>query len=453
MEKNQLLQTEQAVIAGLLSRPGSVYEVSGRLRAEMFGNQDLGFVYRSILSLMDKGVGIDMLTVENEMERLDKAAYDHLNGLSFLSEMLVAVRTDHHIVWHANEIVRKYLLRFLSAKLQEKQLAASLPDAEVPELLMGIDDVTDRVRSELASEASIEDAGSVASRVLEISYGNQWKREQGDNCCIATGLSEYDTLAGGLFEGELTVLAARPSMGKSAVALWMALRAARSGKAVSFFSVEMSKDQIGTRLLSMISGVDSACLRYKGTNEQERGLLGKAQEELAHLPLTIEYCGSDTIDDMRAKAMMLHKQGKLDLLFIDYLNLINIGIAKNTLQETTDLALGNIARKAKLMAEEMQVPVVLLAQLNRESEKRPAPHFPVLSDLRNSGAIEQVADVVTFVYRAEKYNITFDKNTKEDLRGVGLLLLAKNRNGATGIARFRYNPAMSCLSDYSAKLF
>ena len=177
------------------------------------------------------------------------------------------------------------------------------------------------------------------------------------------------------------------------------------------------------------------------------GCWGKAQEELAHLPLTIEYCGSDTIDDMRAKAMMLHKQGKLDLLFIDYLNLINIGVAKNTLQETTDLALGNIARKAKLMAEEMQVPVVLLAQLNRESEKRPAPHFPVLSDLRNSGAIEQVADVVTFVYRAEKYNI------KEDLRGVGLLLLAKNRNGATGIARFRYNPAMSCLSDYSASLF
>lgn len=241
-------------------------------------------------------------------------------------------------------------------------------------------------------------------------------------------------------------------MGKSAVALWMALNAARQGKAAAFFSVEMSKEQIVIRLLSMMSGVDGNSLRFKGTSAADRQRLEKAQKELERLPMTLEYCGSDTVEDIRAKAQTLHKQGKLNVLFVDYLNLINIVVSKNQLQETTDLALGNIVRKIKLMAEEMDIPVVLLAQMNRESERRPAPNFPVLSDLRNSGAIEQVADAVIFVYRAEKYGITHDPKTKEDLRGVGLLLLAKNRNGATGVARFRYNPAMTCLTDYDPRV-
>lgn len=170
------------------------------------------------------------------------------------------------------------------------------------------------------------------------------------------------------------------------------------------------------------------------------------------MPLTLEYCGSDTIEDMRAKAQSLHKKGWLGVLYIDYLNLINIILSKNDLQETTDLALGNIARKAKLMAEEMKIPVVLLAQLNRDVDRRQGSHFPMLSDLRNSGAIEQVADGGIFVYRAEKYNIFYDPKTKEDLRGVGMLLVAKNRNGATGIAKFRYNPAMTCLTDYDPRV-
>ena len=241
-------------------------------------------------------------------------------------------------------------------------------------------------------------------------------------------------------------------MGKSAVALWMALNMARQGKPVAFFSVEMSKEQNVMRLLSMISGVDADRLRFKGTSASDRARLEEAKKELERLPLTLEYCGADTIEDMRAKAQSLHKQGKLGALYIDYLNLINIIVSKNNLQETTDLALGAIARKAKLMAEEMEIPVVLLAQLNREVERRQGSHFPMLSDLRNSGAIEQVADAVIFVYRAEKYNIFYDPKTKEDLRGVGMLMVAKNRNGAIGIAKFRYNPTMTCLTDYDPRI-
>lgn len=445
------LAMEQAVIAGLLSSPDAIFDVADRLQPEMFSDQRLQFVYLAILSLVESGTGIDMLTVENEMLRKDRGLYEQLNGLSFLSEMLLDVRTDAHIRIHADELVRCYTLRQLVNGLKKKETEAQLPSADVAQLLTGVEELAGALRNGMAHTSSMENAGTVAQRVLEQSYLEQAQRESGEIIHIQSGLYDLDVLTGGLYKGELTVIAGRPSMGKSAVALWMAVQAARQGKAVAYFSVEMSKEQNVLRLLSMLSGVNSDCLRYKGTSAADRLRLAAAQKELESLPVTLEYCGSDTIDDMRAKAQSLHKQGKLGVLFIDYLNLINIVISKNHLQETTDLALGNIARKAKLMAEEMDIPVVLLAQLNREVDRRP-PHLPVLSDLRNSGAIEQVADVVTFVYRSEKYNIFYDPKTKEDLHGIGLLIVAKNRNGATGVAKFRYNPTMTCLTDYDPRV-
>lgn len=449
---NVNLPMEQAVIAGLLSSPDAIFDVRDRLRAEMFSHSGIRFVYEAILSLVEAGKGVDMLTVEDEMRRLDSAMYGKLDGLLFLSEMLLDVRNDSHIRIHTDELVRCYTLRQLVNGLKEKEVQAVQPSADVAVLLAGVEELAGSLRGELTRSSSMEDAGKVAARVLEKSYQEQTEREAGISKQIRTGLRDLDTLTGGLYPGELIVIPGRPSMGKSAVALWMALQAARQGKAVAFFSVEMSKEDNVMRLLSMLSGIDADRIRFKGTNQSERIRLEAAQKELDRLPITIEYCGSDTVEDIRAKAQVLYKQNKLALLFIDYLNLINIVVSKTNLQETTDLALGNITRKIKLMAEEMQIPVVLLAQMNRESDHRQAPHFPVLSDLRNSGAIEQIADVVIFVYRAEKYNIFYDPKTKEDLRGIGLLMVAKNRNGATGVAKFRYNPAMTCLTDYDPRV-
>ena len=449
---NTNLRLEQAVIAGLLISPEAIFDVADRLQPDMFSDNRIGFVYRTVLSLMNSGIAVDMLTVENEMRRLDNSLYMQLNGLSFLSDILLDVRTDTHIRIHADQLVRCYTLRRLVNELKKKETEAQLPSADVTALLTGIETVASSLRDGMAHVSSMENAGAVAARVLEGSYCEQALRESGKMTRILSGLHDLDAMTGGLYKGELTIIAGRPSMGKSAVALWMALNMARQGKPVAFFSVEMSKEQNVMRLLSMISGVDADRLRFKGTSASDRARLEEAKKELERLPLTLEYCGADTIEDMRAKAQSLHKQGKLGALYIDYLNLINIIVSKNNLQETTDLALGAIARKAKLMAEEMEIPVVLLAQLNREVERRQGSHFPMLSDLRNSGAIEQVADAVIFVYRAEKYNIFYDPKTKEDLRGVGMLLVAKNRNGATGIAKFRYNPTMTCLTDYDPRI-
>ena len=451
-QPNTNLRLEQAVIAGLLVSPEAIFDVADRLQPDMFSDNRTGFVYRAVLSLMASGTAVDMLTVENEMRRLDNGLYIQLNGLSFLSDMLLDVRSDAHIRIHADELLRCYTLRQLVNELKKKETEAQLPSADVTALLTGIEDLAGSLRDGMAHVSSMENAGAVAARVLDKSYREQALLESGEISRLFFGLHDLDTMTGGLYKEELTVVAGRPSMGKSAVALWMALHQARQGTAVAYFSVEMSKEQNVMRLLSMISGVNADSLRFKGTTASDRARLEEAKKELERLPLTLEYCGSDTIEDMRAKAQSLHKKGWLGVLYIDYLNLINIILSKNDLQETTDLALGNIARKAKLMAEEMKIPVVLLAQLNRDVDRRQGSHFPMLSDLRNSGAIEQVADGVIFVYRAEKYNIFYDPKTKEDLRGVGMLLVAKNRNGATGIAKFRYNPAMTCLTDYDPRV-
>ena len=451
-QPNTNLRLEQDVIAGLLVSPEAIFDVADRLQPDMFSDNRTGFVYRAVLSLMASGTAVDMLTVENEMRRLDNGLYIQLNGLSFLSDMLLDVRSDAHIRIHADELVRCYTLRQLVNELKKKETEAQLPSADVTALLTGIEDLAGSLRDGMAHVSSMENAGAVAARVLDKSYREQALLESGEISRLFFGLHDLDTMTGGLYKEELTVVAGRPSMGKSAVALWMALHQARQGTAVAYFSVEMSKEQNVMRLLSMISGVNADSLRFKGTTASDRARLEEAKKELERLPLTLEYCGSDTIEDMRAKAQSLHKKGWLGVLYIDYLNLINIILSKNDLQETTDLALGNIARKAKLMAEEMKIPVVLLAQLNRDVDRRQGSHFPMLSDLRNSGAIEQVADGVIFVYRAEKYNIFYDPKTKEDLRGVGMLLVAKNRNGATGIAKFRYNPAMTCLTDYDPRV-
>lgn len=451
-QPNTNLRLEQAVIAGLLVSPEAIFDVADRLQPDMFSDNRTGFVYRAVLSLMASGTAVDMLTVENEMRRLDNGLYIQLNGLSFLSDMLLDVRSDAHIRIHADELVRCYTLRQLVNELKKKETEAQLPSADVTALLTGIEDLAGSLRDGMAHVSSMENAGAVAARVLDKSYREQALLESGEISRLFFGLHDLDTMTGGLYKEELTVVAGRPSMGKSAVALWMALHQARQGTAVAYFSVEMSKELNVMRLLSMISGVNADSLRFKGTTASDRARLEEAKKELERLPLTLEYCGSDTIEDMRAKAQSLHKKGWLGVLYIDYLNLINIILSKNDLQETTDLALGNIARKAKLMAEEMKIPVVLLAQLNRDVDRRQGSHFPMLSDLRNSGAIEQVADGVIFVYRAEKYNIFYDPKTKEDLRGVGMLLVAKNRNGATGIAKFRYNPAMTCLTDYDPRV-
>ena len=442
---------ERAVVVAMLATPASYHEVSDMLRPEMFYDASLRLLWQCAGHLAEKGVRIDMLTLEEEMRATDTEAYERLNGLSFLAGMLQAVRTDAHIRSHASFVRNAWLMRRLSACLKENMLQAMLPGCEAGKMLVKIERDLSLLQGEQYMGLEGRSTSEVAGEVLDRSRREQELREKGGRPQIQTGFGEFDEMTGGLYRKELTVISARPSMGKSAVALYMALQAARQGKHAVYFSVEMSEEEMVLRLLSMLSGVDPGKIRHKGFGPLEDQALENAREELNSLPIRLLYCGSLGVDEIRAYLSAAARRKEMDLFFIDYLNLMQTG-GIGARHETTDIALGEVVRKVKLMAMELDVPAVLLVQMNRESERRPAPYLPILSDLRNSGATEQVADCVVFVYRSEKYGITSDRKTNEDLRGVGHLMVAKNRNGSTGNARFRYNQTMTMFTDYNNRL-
>jgi replicative DNA helicase len=241
---------------------------------------------------------------------------------------------------------------------------------------------------------------------------------------ISTGFKRFDEMTGGLHPGELIIIAGRPSMGKTALALNIAQHVAvKLEKTVAFFSLEMSKESLLTRLLCATARVDSQRFRLGYLDQEERRRLQGSANELVEAPLYIDDTSGANIMDMHAKLRRLQAERPVGLVVLDYLQLMSgRGRFENRVQEISSLSRG-----LKLLAKELDLPIMVLSQLSRAPENRPGDHRPQLSDLRESGSIEQDADVVAFVFREEVY-----KPEREDLRGVAELLLSKQRNGPTG---------------------
>lgn len=441
-------EMELAVIMAVIAQSGAIADVAQRLLPDMFTNPDYRLVYRAMTALHDREADIDMLSIENEMRILEPAQAAGLGGLNFIADHMLTVRNATHIRTYAASVVRCWVLRRLCADMKEHTLKAHDPAVDVMSLLGGIHKGVQRLEDFFAVSTTTRTAGEVSRQVLEDIYGEQQARATGEELQVTTGIDEFDRCLGGLFKGELLVLAGRPSMGKTALALHTTLAAARKGKRVCFFSLEMTERQLISRLLCMISGVEPDKLRFKMLNAEERTRLNTAAEELDRLPLYLNYCSGCTFEEIRAKTMALHRRLPLDLIVIDYLNLIQVSpLTKNDVKDTMDLALGDICRRIKNLVMEADIAGLLLSQLNRNCESR-NDHVPVMSDLRNSGEIEQIADSIAFVYRPEQYREYYDKATKEDMRGLGQLFVAKNRNGATGEIRFRYNSFLTQIYPY-----
>ena len=281
----QSYPAERVLVAALLGRPASFHELGGRVTEEMFTEPGLRLVFRAFAELASRGERIDMATVEAEMFRLDHRLYGELNGVSFLSAMLQAVRNDSHIHEYVRLVQREWMLRGCVASLNKRGLEAQQPDVDVMKLLAGVTDDMDGLREHASGGVDVRMAAEVAREVLARSFRNQEAREKGEHIQVCTGFDELDDLTGGLYRGELAVLSGRPSMGKTAVALHMALQAARAGRNTLYFSIEMSEEEVTERILSMLSGVEAGKIRFKGTNREERALLEKAAAELAGLPL------------------------------------------------------------------------------------------------------------------------------------------------------------------------
>ena len=436
----QNLDAERAVIGGLLLDKDAVIKIVDIVTPEDFYETRHEIVYRAMLELFEKRKPIDIITLSEILE-----AEEHLKevgGSSYLAEVVNGTPSATNIVHWANIVKEKGILRRLIESASTIGTLGYDEDAD-------ISDTLDRAEQSLfaVSQSSMKDKFVPVKDVLTEAFDRIDKihkdKDKGAIRGVPSGFKDLDAVTAGFQESDLIILAARPSMGKTSFALNLAEHAAIEEKIpTAIFSLEMSKEQLVDRLLSSQAGVDSWKLRTGNLNDDDFPKIGYAMGILSEAPLYLDDTPGMNVMEIRAKARRLQMEHGLGLLIIDYLQLMEGrggGNDNNRVQE-----ISQISRSLKGLARELKVPVIALSQLSRAVEHRPDKR-PQLSDLRESGSIEQDADLVTFLYRDEYY----DPDT--DRKGITEVLIKKHRNGPTGGIELFFNPEQMRFRDLSKK--
>lgn len=436
-------QTEEAVLCALLARASRMAEFAPRLTAEMFQTPELALIYRAMASLYERGIQPDMVTTQAEMQRLDSDRCDARQGLGPLMGSMATVRHDDNLQAYVEELRRQALLRALRLTFESLRLKAQEASTDPIELIATAEQALMGLREQQRVGSPGRPLGELTAEVIE-EHRRRMARPT-VACGVLTGLRDFDRIIGGMQPGELFVEAGRPGDGKSAVALHIAYHAALAGHHVSLFSMEMTYRQIIDRFFTGQAAVDPAALRRSTLTAEDFERMEHFRQQVQRVNLFINYSAMNQLEQIRSEVLLQKKGAGCDLVIIDYLNLLDLRPAhKETLEQT----IARHVRRIKALAIEAQCPVLLLSQMNRNSETRgDKSHMPILSDLRDSGTIEQVADCVFFVYRPDRYGLAVDEKTGASLKNIARLVVAKNRNGSTGIASFRFNSSFTRLEN------
>ncbi len=402
------------------------------LRPEMFLDTNLGFVFRAMTVVYDRGLIPDLQTVDTELFRLDEPLARRLGGLAFMKEGLYLIRDVENAMEYAKEVRRFYLLRCLHGVFEGLMLRSALTDGDVDGLIGEAEQGLMGVRTEFAGAdcgVSVKEAGEAS-----LQFYQELRQEGLSPMGYPTGLPELDDLMGGIRKRELILMAGRPGFGKTAMALNMAMACAQSGVPTLFVSMEMSDRELVNRLFPKVGDVSADGLRIYGPTLKELDEMERVNREVfTNLPLTLDYSESLSMEQLRGKVLRANKLGLCDVLFVDYLGMMRMEQQKG---ETLDTAIGRVAYGLKGLATKADIPVVCLVQMNRKVEGRAPGAPPMLSDLKDSGNQEAAADIVLFVHRPDKLLASAPKR-------VGEMHLAKCRNGATGVVEFRFNVSFS----------
>lgn len=413
----QNTEAEEAVLGGLLIDPDAIIRVATILRPEDFYREKDAWIYDAIQILHERREPVDFLTVCDELER--RGRLNEVGGAAFITSLINAVPTSIHVEHYARIVERTATRRrLLDAAGQIAALAYQEAD-DVEEVVDHAEQILFGVSERRISRELVPIKVVLSEYYDRIEY---LTRHRGEMIGIPTGFSDIDRLLGGLQRSDMVILAARPSVGKTSLALSIAHNAAKKhGQRIAFFSLEMSSEQVVQRLISAETAIDSQRLRRGDIAEGEWGRFMKATSDLAETLFYIDDTPSISALELRTKARRLHAEVGIDLLVVDYLQLMRGDFrSENRVQE-----ISTISRALKALARELNVPVLALSQLSRSVESRQDKR-PILSDLRESGALEQDADVVIFIYRDEMYN----ENTER--QNIADIMVAKQRNGPTG---------------------
>jgi len=409
----------------MLVDPVAINDATLLLKSDDFALDSHRKIYVSMLSLVELGYAVDIVTVADDLRK--KRELDSVGGIAYLAYLSEDLPRKLSIENYVRIVRDKSLLRQLMVVCDLGMIAAADQSQEALEVL---NDVSGRLLE--ISEHAVSRTFSDIADIVASSFGSIDKLyEQGREVTgLATHYIDFDKMTSGLQNSELIIIAARPSMGKTAWAINIAQNAAvHDGKVVAVFSLEMSKESLLRRMLASEALVGSRKLQTGTMMREDRGKLNDALGRLIEAKMFIDDTPGITLAEMRAKARRLKQQeGRLDLIVIDYLQLMtgtNTSGKKGFENRTQEVS--SISRGLKALAKEMKLPVVALSQLSRGSEQRTGDKKPLLSDLRESGSIEQDADVVAFIHRAEYYD-----RDNEDLKGKAEIIIAKQRNGPTG---------------------
>lgn len=432
------LEAERSVLGGIFLKPDIFSEVIEIITASDFYKMAHKLIFEVMQEVYGSGESIDPIIVMDRLKRKDK--FDDIGGEAIFYEIIEEVPTAANILTYARIIKEKATLRKLG-DIGTKIVEMTYEGYE------DVDTILDRAEGMIFKVAESKESKDIVS--LKEVVTNEFERleqllqNKGVTTGISSGFKHFDEMTSGFHPSDLVILAARPSMGKTAFALNLALNAAmKAEKGVLVFSLEMSSSQLLQRLLAIEAGIGLQKIRNGFLGEDDWGKLGIASGKLANTEINIADVPNVNVLEIRSIARRLKAAGKLDIILIDYLQLIKgtSGKSDNRQQEISD-----ISRSLKGIARELDIPIIALSQLSRAPEQR-ADRRPMLSDLRESGAIEQDADMVVFLYRDDYYN------DESEQKGITEVIIGKQRNGPVGTVNLKFFHEITKFGDYTTKV-
>ncbi len=430
------VEAEEAVLGALMIDPEAIFKVLPFLKADDFYLQKHRWVYESVIRVHERREPVDFITLTTELDQQDHL--EAVGGGAYISQLISAVPSAISVESYGRLVEQTAVRRRLLGAAGD--IARFAYDEKLP-----VDQVVDRAEKALfgvSQKRSTRDLQSIQEIVPDYYDHIEYLYEhRGELMGVPSGFRDLDRVLGGFQRSDLLILAARPGVGKTSLMLTFALRAAEKRKVVALFSLEMSAEQLVQRLVAQISGIDAQRLRLGQLKDEEWPAFAEAIGHLSELPIYIDDTPSITVLQLRTKCRRLASERGLDMIFLDYLQLMDSDFrTDNRVQEVS-----YISRSLKGLAREIDVPLMTASQLSRAVEQRQNKH-PVLSDLRDSGSLEQDADIVMFIYRDELYN----ENTESP--NIADLMISKHRSGPTGTVQLYFRKHLAQFTDVYAQI-
>lgn len=443
----QAPEIETAILGIALMEDGAIDEVLTHIdSAEYFYKLEHQAVFSAMLKLYHSDVRIDGMTVIEQLKK--DGQLDNVGGVVFITSLITKSTPGIHLEEYCMILKQTAVKRAMISMGNELMKMGYDAGIDVNDMMTLAGDQLDKLTESLHGGTLFNDFGYYLKLSRDALYVREAMAKENKISGIPTPVNALTKTLNGWVNGDLVIIAARPSMGKTALALSSILKAAELGVPVNVYSLEMRGERLTDRIICGFAGVEHERYRSGYILQEELKDVERAIGKLERLPIYIDDYPLPTMDYIKSRTLVNKRRGRCGMVVIDYLQLIDSPYVKG---QNREREVANISRKAKNIAHELNVPVLLLSQLNRSCEMRGDDKRPQLSDLRESGAIEQDADTVLMLYRAERYGIDEDKEGNST-KGRGEIIVTKQRDGAVGTVLFGYNPSLTKIFDYGAEL-